>query len=94
MPFFLLTSIFSGDNRAHQAEGQSERNPHENSCTDIARMQTSRDMRKSWVNNMLLKRGFSSLPWKESHDKARQNIKKQRHRFANKRPYSPLWIFQ
>ena len=30
-----------------------------------------KDMRKSWVNNMLLKRGLSSLSWKESYDKAR-----------------------
>ena len=27
-------------------------------------------------------------PWKESYDKPRQHIKKQRHHFANKWPYS------
>ena len=27
-------------------------------------------------------------PWKESYDKPRQHIKKQRHYFANKGPYS------
>ena len=27
-------------------------------------------------------------PWKESYDKPRQCIKKQRHHFANKSPYS------
>ena len=28
-------------------------------------------------------------PWKKSHDKPRQGIKKQRHHFAKKGPYSP-----
>ena len=27
-------------------------------------------------------------PWKESYDKPRQHIKKQRHHFADKGPYS------
>ena len=27
-------------------------------------------------------------PWKESYDKARQHIRKQRYHFANKGPYS------
>ena len=27
-------------------------------------------------------------PWKQSYDKSRQHIKKQRHHFANKDPYS------
>ena len=27
-------------------------------------------------------------PWKESYDQPRQHIKKQRHNFANKGPYS------
>ena len=27
-------------------------------------------------------------PWKENYDKSRQHIKKQRHYFANKGPYS------
>ena len=72
MPFFLLTSIFSGDSWAHQAEWQSERNPHK-TYTQIQQecKQEEKDMRKSQVNNILLKRGFSSLPWKESYDKAR-----------------------
>ena len=40
--------------------------------------------------------------WKESYDKCRQHIKKQRHHFANKGPYSqsygfsssPVWMWQ
>ena len=34
-----------------------------------------------WNSKML-------APWKESYDKPRQHIKKQRYRFANKGPYS------
>ena len=33
------------------------------------------------------------VPWKESYDKARQCIKKQRHHFANKGPYSQSYGF-
>ena len=32
-------------------------------------------------------------PWKESYDKPRQHIKKQRHYFANKCPYNCSYIF-
>ena len=32
-------------------------------------------------------------PWKESYDQPRQNIKKQRHYFANKGPYSQSYSF-
>jgi len=32
-------------------------------------------------------------PWKESYDKPRQHIKKQRHYFANKHPYSQTYGF-
>ena len=32
-------------------------------------------------------------PWKESYDKPRQYIKKQRHHFADKRPYSQSYAF-
>ena len=39
---------------------------------------------------MKLKDGFS---WKKSYDKSRQCIKKQRHYFANKYPYSPSYGF-
>ena len=31
--------------------------------------------------------------WKESYDKSIQNIKKQRHHFANKGPYSESYVF-
>ena len=31
--------------------------------------------------------------WKESHDKAREHIKRQRHHFADKRPYSQSYGF-
>ena len=31
-------------------------------------------------------------PWKKSYDKPRQHIKKQRHRFANKSPYSQSYF--
>ena len=32
-------------------------------------------------------------PWKESYDKPRQHIQKQRHHFANKGPYSKTMVF-
>ena len=32
-------------------------------------------------------------PWKESYDKPRQHIKKQRHHFANKGLYSQSYVF-
>ena len=32
-------------------------------------------------------------PWKESYDKPRQYIKKQRHHFADKDPYSQSYGF-
>ena len=32
-------------------------------------------------------------PWKKSHDRPRQHIKKQRHHFANKGPYSQSYGF-
>ena len=35
----------------------------------------------------------SSSPWKKSSDKPRQCIKKQRHYFANKGPYSQAMVF-
>ena len=31
---------------------------------------------------------LKDAPWKESYDKPRQHIEKQRHHFANKSPYS------
>ena len=31
--------------------------------------------------------------WKECYDKFMQNIKKQRHHFANKGPYSESYVF-
>ena len=34
-----------------------------------------------------------SAPWKKSYDKPRQHIKKQRHHFANKVPYSQSYGF-
>ena len=38
-------------------------------------------------------------PWRESYDKPRKHIKKQRHHFADKGPYSQYtygqyWFFQ
>ena len=33
-------------------------------------------------------------PWKQSYDKPRQHIKKQRHYFADKGPYCPTMVFQ
>ena len=35
-----------------------------------------------------------AAPWKESYDKTRQRIKKQRYHFANKFRMSKLWFFQ
>ena len=32
-------------------------------------------------------------PWKESYDQPRQSIKKQRHHFADKGPYSQGYVF-
>ena len=32
-------------------------------------------------------------PWKKCYDKPRQHIKKQRHYFANKGPYSQTMVF-
>ena len=32
-------------------------------------------------------------PWKKSYDKPTQPIKKQRHHFANKGPYSQAMVF-
>ena len=32
-------------------------------------------------------------PWKESYDKPRQHIKKQRHHFAGKGPFSQSYGF-
>ena len=32
-------------------------------------------------------------PWKESYDKPRQHIKKQRHHFAHKGPYCQSYVF-
>ena len=32
-------------------------------------------------------------PWKKSYDQPRQHIKKQRHYFANKGPYSQTMVF-
>ena len=32
-------------------------------------------------------------PWKESYDQPRQHIKKQRHYFANKDPFSQAMVF-
>ena len=40
---------------------------------------------------MKLKDAFA--PWKESYDKPRQGIKKQRHHFVNKGPYSQSYGF-
>ena len=34
-----------------------------------------------------------ATPWKESYDQSRQHIKKQRHYFANKGPFSQGYFF-
>ena len=36
---------------------------------------------------------LKDVPWKESYDKPRQHIKKRRHHFANKGPYSQSYVF-
>ena len=36
---------------------------------------------------------LKDAPWKESYDKFRQCIKKQRHHFADKGPYSQNYSF-
>ena len=42
-------------------------------------------VRHSWVTN--------TAPWKDSYDSSRQHIKKQRHHFADKGPYSQSYCF-
>ena len=42
---------------------------------------------------ILLILSIALFPWKESHDKSRQHIKKQRHHFADKSPYSQSFGF-
>ena len=32
-------------------------------------------------------------PWKNSYDKAKQHVKKQKHQFADKAPYSQSYSF-
>ena len=34
-----------------------------------------------------------ATPWKESYDQPRQHIKKQRHYFVNKGPFSQAMVF-
>ena len=36
---------------------------------------------------------LKDAPWKESYDKPRQHIKKQRHHFTDKGPYSERYGF-
>ena len=36
---------------------------------------------------------IEDTPWKESYDKPRQCIKKQRHHFADNGPYSQIYGF-
>ena len=36
---------------------------------------------------------LKDTPWKESYDQPRQYIKKQRHYFANKGPFSQGYVF-
>ena len=43
-----------------------------------------------WLQSWNLK---TLAPWKKSYDKPRQHIKKKRHYFANKRPYSQSYDF-
>ena len=38
-------------------------------------------------------KGHLLTPWKESYDKTRQHVEKQRHNFANKSPYSQSYGF-
>ena len=40
-----------------------------------------------------LKKKKKDTPWKESYDKCRQNVKKQRHHFADKGLYSQSYVF-
>ena len=52
----------------------------------------------SWAPKSLqqgLQSGNSKMlaPWKKSHNKPRQGIKKQRHHFADKDPYSEIYGF-
>ena len=35
---------------------------------------------------------ISFVPWKESYEKPRQHIKKQKHHFSNKGPYSQNYV--
>ena len=40
-----------------------------------------------------IKRKFNFAPWKKSYDQTRQHIKKQRHYFASKGPFSQSYGF-
>ena len=56
---------------------------------------------RSWSNSQISQivavinanRDVSRAPWKESYDKPRQSVKKQRHHFANKGPPSQSYGF-
>ena len=45
---------------------------------------------RQWLQPWNLK---TLVPWKKSYDKPRQRIKKQRHHFADKGPYSQIYGF-
>ena len=47
----------------------------------------------SKITTMIAAMKLKDTPWKESYDKPRQHIKKQRHYFANKGPSSQKYVF-
>ena len=56
---------------------------------DVEKMKTVTTV-DSYCSHEIIK---SLAPWKKSSDKPRQHIKKQRHHFANKGPYSQCYGF-
>ena len=59
--------------------------------TDVETMKTVTDFIFSAPKSLQMvtaARKLKDAPWKKSYDQPRQRIKKQRHYFANKGPYS------
>jgi len=57
-------------------------------CNDIFSYLGNKNARTTALNHP-----STIAPWKKSYDQGRQHIKKQRHYFANKDPYSQSYDF-
>ena len=83
--------------KRHSFEGEGNSNPLQYSC-----LENPRDEGAWWAavsgvaqSRTRLKQfsSSSSTPWKKSYDQPSQHIKKQRHYFANKGPFSQSYGF-